>query len=257
MLTHAHRLLLMSSLIASRLPATGDPFVGKWKFNPDKSILIDEMRVELTGLNKYALNFGGGVENVVADGTAQPGLDGTTVSVTIDAPDSWKIVRRLNGRLLVTGEWKLSADGKTLRDHFTQYSTAGAPSSTDYVYDRAAGTSGFTGSWETSLKLGTFELRIEPWKRDGLALVNLGDAHRTQRLRFDGHDYPLTGPNLIAGTVSSGRRLDERTLEITEKIQGKMSDTRRITLSADHKTLTMTVSPVGRSKPNILVFERE
>jgi hypothetical protein len=34
-------------------------------------------------------------------------------------------------------------------------------------------------------------------------------------------------------------------------------DTRQIELSADLKTLTMTVRPVRQSKPNILVFDRE
>jgi hypothetical protein len=76
-------------------------------------------------------------------------------------------------------------------------------------------------------------------------------------LKFDGEEYPMTGPDVSAGSTSSGRRLDARTLEITETIQGKVSATRRITLSSDERTLTMTISPVGRSKPNVYVFDRK
>jgi hypothetical protein len=38
---------------------------------------------------------------------------------------------------------------------------------------------------------------------------------------------------------------------------GKTIATQKIEISLDLKTLTMTVQPVGRSKPNILVFDRE
>jgi len=254
MLTPAHLLFILSCLIANTLPTT-DPFIGTWKFNPDKSTLVDQMHVEPIGANKYLLNLGGGVERIVADGTDQRGLAGTTVSITIQAPDSWTIVRKMNGRPLVRGAWKLSPDGKTLSDHFTQYPDSGAPSSSDYVYARIAGKSGFTGTWEMSVKVATFEYHIEPWARDGLALVNV-DARRTQRLKFDGKDYPFTGPGVIAGSASSGRRVDERTLETTEKVQGVISDTRRLTVSSDQTTLTITVRRAGRTKPDILVFDR-
>jgi len=79
----------------------------------------------------------------------------------------------------------------------------------------------------------------------------------TQNMKFDGKDYPDQGPNAIAGSASSGRRVSESTLEIRNKIKDKVRSTRQITLSPDLKTLTMTVHPVGQSKPNILVFDRE
>jgi hypothetical protein len=44
---------------------------------------------------------------------------------------------------------------------------------------------------------------------------------------------------------------------MTDKMDGKLMDTQRIELSPDGKTLTMTVSIPGQSKPNIQVFNRE
>jgi hypothetical protein len=44
---------------------------------------------------------------------------------------------------------------------------------------------------------------------------------------------------------------------MTDKIQGKVRDVQPIRLSPDGKTLIMSVQPVTRSKPNILVFDRE
>jgi hypothetical protein len=79
----------------------------------------------------------------------------------------------------------------------------------------------------------------------------------TQNMKFDGKDYPTVGPNVPPGSVSSGRRVNGSTLEITDKAEDKVTDTRQVELSPDLRTLTMTVHPVGRSKGNILVFDRE
>ena len=40
--------------------AADDPFVGKWKVNPSKSKLNDEMKVEAAGANRYTFTFGPG-----------------------------------------------------------------------------------------------------------------------------------------------------------------------------------------------------
>ena len=51
--------------------------------------------------------------------------------------------------------------------------------------------------------------------------------------------------------------MDERTLATTDKAHGKVTDTEEIELSADLKTLTITVHIAGRDKPNVMVFERQ
>jgi hypothetical protein len=51
--------------------------------------------------------------------------------------------------------------------------------------------------------------------------------------------------------------VDEHTLEMTDKVGGKVIDSREIRVSPDGKTLTMTVHAPGRSEPDVLVFDRE
>jgi hypothetical protein len=80
----------------------------------------------------------------------------------------------------------------------------------------------------------------------------------TKKMKFDGNDYPDLDPNEDPGSACSGRRVNERSLEITEKFKDKITGTRQIELSADLKTLTMTTRLVGQSRPkSILVFDRE
>ena len=103
------------------LLAATDPFVGDWKLNPSKSKVVDVMKVESLGGNKYAFDFGGGAEDIVADGTDQLGVRGTMLSVTVEGPDTWKVVRKKDGRMLLTATWNLSKDGNTLTDNYTAF----------------------------------------------------------------------------------------------------------------------------------------
>jgi hypothetical protein len=260
MLGRTFRLLLVACLVTSSVWAANDPFVGKWRVNPSKSKLNDEMKVEVAGANKYTLTFApGAVDTIVADGSDQPALRGTTLSVAVKGPNNWVVIRKMKGRTLLTAYWTLSEDGKTLNDAYTEYAPDGSPSSTPYVYERTAGSSGFLGTWDSDsekVKAG-IELQIEPYEGDGLSF-NSPDAEMIKKMKFDGNDYPDADPNEDPGSASSGRRVNERSLEITEKFKGKITGTRQIELSADLKTLTMTVRLVGQNRPkSILVFDRE
>jgi hypothetical protein len=254
------QLLLAACLVTSTLGAANDPFVGKWKVNPSKSKLTDEMKVEVVGANKYAITFGpGAVDTIVADGSDQPALQGTTLTVTVEGPNNWKVVRKKEGRTIVTGFWTLSGDGTKLNDDFTAYQPDGSTIKLHYVYERTAGSSGFTGTWNSASEElnSVIELEIQPYQGDGLSF-NGSIYGWAKNMKFDGHDCPDLGPNAAPGSASSGRRVNQHSLELTDKFQGKITETRRIELSTDLKTLTMSMLPVGESKPkNILVFERE
>jgi len=259
MLKHGSWLVLVGGLMVGVLWAASDPFVGEWKLNSTKSKLTDEMKVANVGGNKYAFDFGGGsAETIVIDGTDQPGIEGTTLSVSSQGPNSWKVVRKKNGRVLVTGIWELSKDGKTLTDDFTFNGADGKSSNVKYVYQRAAGTFGFAGTWDgTSQSVdAVFVLKVQPYQGDGLSFISPSGG-ATKNVKFDGKDYPDEGPNASPGSVSSARRINEHSLERTDKVGGKIVDTRQIELSSDLKTLTMTVHNAGRSQPDLLVFDRQ
>jgi len=249
--------LLLVCLATSAVWAASDPFVGTWKLNPSKSRIIDRMRVEAVGSNKYAVTFNANeTETIVADGTDQPGNGGTTLSVTIAGPDSWKIVRKRNGTLLLTALWKLSADGETLIDSFTSMRPDGSSSTTDFEYKRAAPGPGFQGTWESAQTPSVFELQILSYQSDGLTFTYPAQQ-RTRDMRFDGKEYPDSGPNVPGGMASSGRRVNERTLQLTNKINGKVTGTQELTVSPDLRILTITARPAGASAPNIGVFDRQ
>ena len=86
----------------------------------------------------------------------------------------------------------------------------------------------------------------------------LAVSEPTKNIKFDGKDYANTGPDVQLGSTSSGRLVNRRSLEITNKFQGKITDTRQVEVSIDLKTLTMRIRQAGDKEPkNILVFDRE
>ena len=126
-----------------------------------------------------------------------------------------------------------------------------------YAYKRTGGGTGFVATWvSTSEANEVFVLEIRPFESNGLSFA-VAEEEVTKSMEFDGKDYPLLGPNAPAGFASSGRRVNEHVLEITDKMNGKIADTQRIELSSDLKTLTMIKRNAGQGEPNISVFERE
>jgi hypothetical protein len=251
--------LLIAFVATGTLWAADDPLVGKWKHDPARSKATDLMRVAAAGEYQYTLIFNSGdTETLLADGMDHPGVFGTTVSINILAPDHWTVVRKQNGRTLLTGNWKLSGDGKSLTDHFTSYQSDGKTSIVDYVYLRSTAGTGFPGSWEsqTDAVHDSFEFQIQPWEGDGYSLSN-SDEGSPKNLKFDGKDYPREGKYVPPASTSSGRRVNRSTLELTDKINDRITDTQQIEVSPDEKTLTVTMHPAGQSKPNIFVFDRE
>jgi hypothetical protein len=167
------------------------------------------------------------------------------------------VVRKKDGHILLTGIWKLSKDGNTLRDDYSEFAPDGTVSvNVKYVYQRTAGTSGFAGTWEASATANEeIVLKVQPYEGDGLSFIYFSGV--TKDVKFDGKEYPNTGPNARAGSASTARRVNEDTLEMTDKFNGTITHTRQIALSGDRKTLTMTVRTPGRREPDVLVFERQ
>jgi hypothetical protein len=74
--------------------------------------------------------------------------------------------------------------------------------------------------------------------------------------RFDGNDYPIS--NSILSTVSL-KRVDDRTVERTGKIQGQVVETETRTISDDDKVLTVTIKGTrdGTEYSSIQVYDKQ
>lgn len=249
--------LFVAFLAVAHLSAESDPFLGKWKLNPSRSRFVDEIRVEPLSADKCRFIFTGSPgETVVMDGTDQPGIAGTTISVTAEDSHTWKVVRKQAGRTLLTATWKLSEDGRTLHDSFTSFQPDGSSSTVDLPYQRVAAGTGFAGTWESNTPQfdSTYEIQVQPYDTGGLTFIT-PSLHRTKNLKFDGNDH--ANPGVAPNYTSSARRTSTRALEVTDKMRGELYDTQEISVSPDGKSLTVTMHPIGQTNPTVLVFEKQ
>ncbi len=246
-------------LISVSVALAADPFVGKWKMNQSKSKVTGQQRkIEALGGNKYRFTSGEISDTVIADGTDQPIHFGRTRAITEEGPNAWKLVDKKDGRTLGTGTWTLSQDGSTMNLDVKGTLPDGSSFHDQGTRKRIAGTSGFAGTWEdTNVKFGSpFEFEVQPYEGDGLTLFFPAVKGKLS-MKFDGKDYEETGPYAAPGSTSSGRRLNERTLEFTDKVRGKVIDTALLKVSPDGKTLIYTVHVKGQSKPLTFVYDKE
>jgi hypothetical protein len=76
-------------------------------------------------------------------------------------------------------------------------------------------------------------------------------------MRFDGKEYAEKGPGAPEGATTSGRRIDDHTIETTERIGGKVVEMVRATVSADGNTQTLVITEPGDPVPTVMVYQRE
>ena len=130
------------------------------------------------------------------------------------------------------------------------------------------------GTWKTDLTKSTFSPGPIPTVAATLTIERSGGSMKTTIVgadaegkpvktettwMFDGKDNPVKGapaPN----TTAAYKRIDDRTFEVTSKIDGKPTVTTRVAISADGKTMTATQSgmnPQGESINNVIVATKQ
>ncbi|PZR70612.1 MAG: hypothetical protein DLM73_17425 [Chthoniobacterales bacterium] len=255
-------LVAISSLGLCAAPlalAADDPFVGKWKLNPDKSQFNGlTYKIEDAGGGTYRFIFGDDVETVTFDGKEHLTKFGETWSITKTGPNAWKWISKRDGK--VTGEftWVVSEDGKTSVYSGDNKLPDGSTSHDEQKLTRTAGTSGLVGTWETAgLKIGSLAIQeIKKWQGDGYSMTNSAYQSQTD-FKLDGKDYTPKGPRVAEGTTMSGKEIDAHKIELAYKLKGKATETDRWEVSADGKMLTNTITYPGVSKSEIDAFDRQ
>ena len=239
--------------------AADDSFVGKWKFNPDKSQLNGlTYKVEDAGSNQYKFIFGDDTETVSLDGKPHITKYGETWSVTKSGPNAWHWVTKRNGKTTNDATWTASEDGATSVYVSTETRADGSTSHNETKLKRTAGTTGLVGTWEsTEIKIGTpTTMEIAASGTGGYSMKRPAYKEETD-FKLDGKDYTPKGPRVAKGTTVSGKKVDDRTMELIYKLNGKTTETDRWELSADGKTLTATINYPGVDKQEVDVFERQ
>jgi hypothetical protein len=227
--------------------------VGKWKFNLTKSTNQLE-QIESLGGNKYKITLGDSVNTIPADGSDQPADFGRTLSLKEERPDVWRAVWKKDAKPTDQGIWTLQADGETLVQDYTVSLRNGKSSRGQNKLKRIAGNSGLAGTWKFVERTSEvpFVLEIRPYQDGGLTLLLPGMEYSAS-IKFDGKEYAEHGPDVPAGSTTSGRRVDSRTLETQDAENGKVVRHQKWTVSPNGAMLHASLSTTGRylhARPN-------
>lgn len=258
MLTRINSALALGCLIAATLCAADDPFCGKWKLNQDKSkIAGEQFKIQDLGGNKYKFTSGNDSDTVTADGSDQPVHFGRTMSLSKEGPNSLKMVIKQDGKVLSSMTHTLSDDGNTQTIKGTDTRPDGTTSDFEVVDKRVGAGSGWTGTWEsTDVKFNSpDEYDVDANGSNGLTFT-VPAYHDTLAVKFDGKEYTEKGPTVAPGSTSSGKRVDAHTIEMTDKVKGKVIDHTKFEVSPDGKTLTLTIHETGQPNPLSLVYDK-
>ena len=250
--------MMLACLIASTLWASDDPFCGKWKLNQAKSkISGEQMKIKDLGGNKYSITFGNVTDTILADGSDQPVHFGRTTSIEPQGADTWKMVIKKDGKVVSSMTHTLSADGKTQTIKGTDMKPDGSTSDFSVDLKRVGSGSGWAGTWEsTDVKITSpSEWEISPYESDGLTF-NSPAYQDTLSMKFDGKDYEEKGPTVAPGSTSSGKRVNARTLDVTDKVKGQVMDRTMYEVSPDGKTLTLTIHDAGQPRAISIVYDK-
>jgi hypothetical protein len=238
------KMLFALLVIAPVVAPAADPLDGTWRFNlqsaqfgtkPEKFELADGIYKCFTCDPPLSIK---------ADGQDQPYVSPytDTVSVRIVDPNTIELVHKKGGKVVASGKYTVSVDGKTATDEFTRKAEGSDQPVTGSVQfvrvtNGPAGSHAVSGSWRAE-KAGSFSenalTTTYKTTADGLSMTQPSGESFTAK--FDGKDYPYKGDPGI--TAVSLKRINANTIEETAKRNGKAISRTRLTVSPDGRTLT-------------------
>jgi hypothetical protein len=100
--------------------------------------------------------------------------------------------------------------------------------------------------------MGKVKITVDGVDKDGKA------THNEWTGKFDGKDYAVSG-DTSQGDMRSYTKVNDRTLEMTVKKDGKVTATGRIVIAPDGKSRTVTVNGTtakGKKFKNVVVYDK-
>ena len=239
-------LLLLTPVLAM---AQGSPFDGTWKFDLGKSNLPKKPDVYLLQNGMYSCKSCVPPIEIKADGADQsvsghPYFD--TMAIKVIDDHNVEGTAKKAGKVTGSEKDMVSSDGSTMTVEWTDNTPQeGGPVTGKTVMKRVAkgpaGSNAISGSWraEKIEDVGENGLLIT-YKSNGDELSMSTPTGQSYTAKLDGSDAPYKGD---PGTTSvSLKRINDHTIEETDKRDGKVISVTRITAAADGKTLTFEVS---------------
>jgi hypothetical protein len=251
------RLILLFAAALGISIAADSPFTGKWKLNPEKSQFAGTTTTyEMLPSGEMQMTAEGQSYKFKIDGKEYPAIWGATAAWKQLDPNCWETTVK-TGDMTTTETTRISADGKTMTATSRGKKPNGENFEMDATWVRVSGGPGLAGKWKsTKVQASTEMWEISANGDDGLTM-KIVDYDAVCSVKFDGKDYPCTGPTIPKNFSMAAKKTGARSVEFTEKIDGKMAYRELFTVSPDGKTITDDAAPAGSSERIKIVYDRQ
>lgn len=219
------------------------PFDGTWKNEPSKEKQDPKPIVEYIAQGWYHCESCVPKWTVKADGTDQPVTDQDVDTMNIKEVDANTVAvsGKKGGKAAFEQTMTVSADGKTLTvkgmshppnsDKPVEFTTVLKRDGTSHPDVHAT-----SGRWLLVSGQASENGQMTTYKTNGDELTLTRPTGETYTAKFDGNDYPVKGS--YGYDQVSLKRINERSFEETDKLNGKVIEVDTWTVSKDGKTLT-------------------
>jgi hypothetical protein len=236
-------LLCASSLVAQTA------FEGTWKVDVNKTQLPKRPETYLLKDGQFTCSTCHPVLEVKADGKDQP-VSGSkyfdSVAVTADQPFTVDLVYKKGGKTVDTEQWTVSPDGGTLTEKSTQRPEGSSqPVNSQITLARVQkgpqGAHAISGTWRPDRMDSVSDSgAMATFHSTGDGMSYSTPTGLSYDAKFDGKDYPIK--NDPGNTMVSLRKIDDHTIQETDKRDGKVISVNRLTVSPDGKMMTITTN---------------
>jgi len=227
------------------------PLDGTWKINLAESQPSTKPEVYLLQDGTYRCPTCDPPLEIPADGrdhkiTGEPCYD--TVSIKVVDDRTTEETDKRNGKAVGTTRMTVSLDGNTATVERTESCNAqGDVVAGKDILGRVAkvpsGAHAISGSWLISKRLNRSEnALVVTLKLEGNTFSFADPAGQGYTAKLDGTETPFKGD--LSGTIVSVKRIDENTVEETDKRDGKIVEVTRFLVSADGKTMTVSMENI-------------
>jgi hypothetical protein len=236
--------LLLSLLIPVQLLAQS-PFDGTWKVVPGSDQFPTKPDIYALQEGTYHCPTCEPPLEIKADGQDHKIAGAAcydTVSVRVVDDRAIEEIDKRNGKTVGTSRMTVSADGNGATVDWTESCNVKGDVVTvkktmDRVTKGPVGSHAISGSWRTTKYLNTSEnALVATMKLEGDTFYFSDPTGQSYAAKLDGTTTSWKGA--LSNTLVSVRRIDQNTVEQTERRDGKVVEVIRITVSADGKPMT-------------------
>lgn len=249
-------LTLLVSATAALAAAADHSFAGTWKMNLEKSHLTGQMSIVTKLPNGMMHEVDGAIGfDYRVDGKDYPTVPGMTMAVTQSGENSWDSVFKKDGKVQGTGHLHLSKDGNTIERTYTFYRPDGQTDNGSSTAQRVSGGPGLLGTWkDTKVNVGAaWTIVIEMPAPDEISTRSI-EGKTSWHGKCDGSDVANEGPLAIKGDTNACKMVNARTIEWTERLNGKVTSLDRQTLAADGRTIEDVSWAPGKEGEKVTVI---